>query len=47
METKIVESEIAKSIEDHLDGCSKQELIELHNFIFGEHINLEDVEWGE
>ena len=47
METKIVESEIAKSIEDHLDGCSKQELIELHNFIFGEYINLEDVEWGE
>ena len=31
METKIAESEIAKSIEDYLDGCSKQELIDLAN----------------
>ena len=48
METKIAESEIAKSIEDYLDGCSKQELIDLHNFIFSEYISdLDDVEWGE
>jgi hypothetical protein len=47
-ETKIAESEIAKSIEDYLDGCSKQELIDLHNFIFSEYISdLDDVEWGE
>jgi len=45
--TKIAESEIAKNIEDHLDGCSKQQLIELHNFIFGDSINLDDVEWSE
>jgi len=48
METKIAESEIAKSIEDYLDGCSKQELIDLHNFIFSEYISdIEDVAWGE
>jgi len=48
METKIAESEIAKSIEDYLDGCSKQELIDLHNFIFSEYIsNFDDVAWGE
>ena len=48
METKIAESEIVKSIEDYLDGCSKQELLDLHNFIFSEYISdIEDVEWGE
>lgn len=47
VETKIAESEIAKNIEDHLDGCSKQQLIELHNFIFDDSINLDDVEWSE
>ena len=48
METKIAESEIVKSIEDYLDGCSKQELLDLHNFIFSEHIsNFDDVAWGE
>ena len=48
METKIAESEITKSIEDYLDGCSKQELLDLHNFIFSEYIsNLDDVAWGE
>ena len=47
-ETKVTESEITKSIEDYLDGCSKQELIDLHNFIFSEYISdLDDVEWGE
>jgi len=48
MKTKIAESEIAKSIEDYLDGCSKQELLALHNFILSEYIsNLDDVAWGE
>jgi len=48
METKIAESEITKSIEDYLDGCSKKELLDLHNFIFSEYISdIEDVEWGE
>lgn len=47
-ETKITESKMAKNIEDYLDACSKQELIDLHNFIFGEHISdIDDVEWGE
>lgn len=47
-ETKITESEMAKSIEDYLDGCSKLELLELYNFIFGEHISdIDDVEWAE
>ena len=48
METKIAESEITKSIEDYIEGCSKQELLDLHNFIFSEYIsNFDDVAWGE
>ena len=47
-ETKIKESEIVNSVTDHVEHCSKLELLELYNFIFGEYISdIDDVEWGE
>lgn len=46
METKIAESKIALNIQDYLEHCSKNDLIQLHNFIFSEQISdIEDVDW--
>ena len=45
-ETKVAVSEIADSIQDYLENCSKKDLIQLHNFIFSEQISdIEDVDW--
>ena len=45
-ETKVAVSEIADSIKDYLEHCSKKEVIDLHNFIFSEQISdIEDVDW--
>ena len=47
-ETKIPVSEIADSIQDYLEHCSKLDLINLHNFIFSEQISdIEDVDWSQ
>ena len=45
-ETKVAVSEIADSIQDYLEHCSKLDLINLHNFIFSDQISdIEDVDW--
>lgn len=45
-ETKVPVSEIADSIQDYLEHCGKNDLIQLHNFIFSEQISdIEDVDW--
>ena len=44
-ETKVAVSEIADSIQEYLEHCDNKSLIELHNFIFSDQIDLEDVDW--
>lgn len=45
-ETKVKVSEISDSIKDYLEHCSKNDLIQLNNFISSEHIaDIEDVDW--
>ena len=45
-ETKVAVSEISDSIKDYLEHCSKNDLLQLHNFIFSEQISdIEDVDW--
>ena len=43
-ETKVAVSEIADSIQEYLEHCDTKSLIELHNFIFDDQIDLEDVD---
>lgn len=44
-ETKVAVSKIADTIQEYLEHCDKKSLVELHNFIFDDQIDLEDVDW--
>ena len=44
-ETKVAVSKIADTIQEYLEYCDKKSLIELHNFIFDDQIDLEDVDF--